>query len=242
MYQSIINKHKNISLEPKSHTYTLRNSSVNFSSVTEFINTFFMPFDEMKVAKKLIQLKKYQHMSISDILQDWEQRRTRGTLVHKEIEDFLNLTQQTNNIPNLDPKSQQGVKFIQEKCMKNDKNLLFPEVRICSEELQLAGTIDLLIFNKETNSFYLIDWKTNLEIKKTGYNQGIKYPTNTIDDCSFNKYRLQLSMYQYILERFYAAQVKGLYIIHLKENEHTIMECDFQKTHIANMINSKNQS
>ena len=57
MYKSIINKHQKIKLEPQSHTYTLTNSDINFSSVTEFINTFFMPFDEVKIAKKLTQTR-----------------------------------------------------------------------------------------------------------------------------------------------------------------------------------------
>jgi len=242
MYQSIINKHHNISLEPESHTYTLSNSEIEFNSVTEFINTFFLPFDKIKVAKKLTQLKKYQHMSMTDILQDWEQRRHRGTVVHKEIEDFLNLKKHQINTLNRDPKSQQGVKFLQDKCMKNQNNYLFPEVKIYSEELQLAGTIDLMIFNEKTDHIYLIDWKTNVDIKKTGYNQGIKHPTNTIDDCNFNRYRLQLSMYQYILEQFYAAKVNGLYIVHLKDDKYHVIECDFQHNHITNMIESKNQS
>ena len=237
MYKAIIDKHRNIQLEPESHTYTLNNSNLKFSSVTEFINTFFTPFDELKVAKKLTQLKKYQHMSTQDILKDWEQRRNRGTIVHKEIEDYITL----KNSLELDPKSQQGVFFLQEKCMSNKNNLLFPEVKICAETLNLAGTIDLMIYNKKKNKIYLIDWKTNLEIKKKGFQKGIKKSTQLIDDCSFNRYTLQLSMYQYILETCYNAEVDGLYIIHLKDDTYNIMKCNFEKTHITNMLQSIHQ-
>ena len=234
MYKAIIDKHKNIELEPESHTYTLNNSDLEFSSVTEFINTFFAPFDELKIANKLTQFKKYQHMSTQDILQDWEQRRKRGTIVHKEIEDYVLFKKSMK----LDPKSKQGVNFLQEKCMSNKNNLLFPEVKICSEKLHLAGTIDLMIYNKEKNKIYLIDWKTNVEIKKNGFKKGIKKSTQLIDDCSFNRYTLQLSMYQYILETYYNAAVDGLYIIHLKDDTYHTIKCNFEKTHITNMLQS----
>ena len=178
-------------------------------------------------------------MSVQDILNDWEKRRNRGTIVHKEIEEFLISENNQIKTTNLDSKSIQGLKFLQEKCMSNADNFLFPEVKICAEELQLAGTIDLMIYNKKKNKIYLIDWKTNQKIKKTGYNKGIKPSTKLIDDCSFNRYTLQLSMYQYILEKFYTAHIDGLYIIHLKEDDYDILQCDFQSDHISNMIQSK---
>jgi len=122
--------------------------------------------------------------------------------------------------------------------MSNKNNVLFPEVKICSEKLHLAGTIDLMIYNKEKNKIYLIDWKTNVEIKKNGFKKGIKKSTQLIDDCSFNRYTLQLSMYQYILETYYNAAVDGLYIIHLKDDTYHTIKCNFEKTHITNMLQS----
>ena len=41
-----------ISLNEETHTYTLENSDISFSSVTEFIGSFFQPFDENKIALK----------------------------------------------------------------------------------------------------------------------------------------------------------------------------------------------
>ena len=96
-----------------------------------------------------------------------------------------------------------------------------------------------MIYNKKKNRIYLIDWKTNIQIKKKGYNKGIRFPTNLIDDCSFNRYTLQLSIYQYILENFYHANIDGLYILHLKDSSYEIMKCDFQKNHVLDMLKSK---
>ena len=96
-----------------------------------------------------------------------------------------------------------------------------------------------MIYSKKNKKIYLIDWKTNIEIKKKGYNKGAAFPANLIEDCSFNKYTLQLSMYQYILENFYKAKIDGLYILHLKDSSHEIMKCDFQNNYVSDMIKSK---
>ena len=233
MYQTIITKQDSISLEENTHTYTLCNSSIQFTSVTEFINQFFQPFDENKIAEKLTKMRKYEHLSIQDILNDWEGRRNRGTIIHQEIEKYLNKNLEEHS--QLDEKSQQAIEFLKKKCI-NKNNLLFSEVKIYSEKLKLAGTIDLMIYNKQKNRIYIIDWKTNEKIKKHGYNKGILPPANLIDDCSFNRYELQLSIYQYILENAYNSKVDGLYIVHLKKNSHKILKCDFRKNHVSNML------
>ena len=236
MYKSIIETHHKIKLEEESHTYTLSNSNVEFQSVTEFIGVFFQEFDEEKIARKLIQTKKYAQMSIKDILNDWKERRDRGTIIHQQIEHFLLSKNYNQNTNSLDEKSKQGICFLKEKCIPNTDNYLFPEIKICSEKLQIAGTIDLLIYNKKNHQIYLVDWKTNLAIKKSGYKKGLKYPTTTIEDCNYNKYRLQLSMYKYILEKFYLANVGGLYILHLKDNEYDIINCEYQNQMIIEML------
>tara|TARA_B100001250_G_C19749142_1_gene766840 strand:- start:503 stop:1225 length:723 start_codon:yes stop_codon:yes gene_type:complete len=238
MYQSIIEKQNQIFLEEETHTYKLMNSKIEFTSVTEFINTFFKPFDEQKIAKQLSGKGRYKHMSPTEILRDWEQRRDRGTIVHKEIETFIKQSDSQKNAINLDVKSQQGIRFLIEKCVNNN-NLLFSEVKILSKELQLAGTIDLMLYNKKHDKIYLIDWKTNVSIKKAGYNKGIIPPANLIDDCSFNRYQLQLSVYRYILENYYNASVNGLYIVHLTNENYQVMECEFDKQHVIDMIQSR---
>ena len=235
MYQSIIAQQKNIYLEEDTHTYIVQDCDIQFTSVTEFINNFFEPFNEIKIATKLSKMHKYQHLSVAEILKDWEKRRDRGTIVHKEIEDYL---KNKNEGLELDLKSIQGIDFLKNKCINNN-NLLFPEVKIYSKKLKIAGTIDLMIYNKQTNRIYLIDWKTNAQIKTKGYKKGIVFPANQIDDCSFNRYNLQLSIYQYIIENFYNAQVDGLYIIHLKDSSHDILNCKFQTQHVLDMLTNK---
>lgn len=243
MINKILDKSKLISLEEESHTYSLLNSDIEFKSVTEFIHTFFKPFDEQKIAKKLTQTNlKYKGMSVEQLIHSWNKRRDRGTIVHKQIEDFINsdFKIRDNEITNLDLKAIQGINFIKQKCIK-ETNLLASEVIIYSEDLKLAGTIDLMIFNKEKNHISIVDWKTNKKINKKSFNstqKGIKFPLNNMDDCNFNHYNLQLSMYQYILESYYNVTVNGLFLVHLSEQAFNYKNyiCNYKKDLIKQML------
>ena len=243
MINKILHKSKLISLEEESHTYSLLNSDIEFRSVTEFIHTFFKPFDEQKIAKKLTKTNlKYKGISVDQLINSWHKRRERGTIVHNQIENFINSDCEINDteFTNLDLKAIQGINFIKKKCIK-ETNVLASEVIIYSEELKLAGTIDLIIFNKEKNHISIIDWKTNKKINKSSFNsvqKGIKFPLNNMDDCNFNHYNLQLSMYQYILESYYNVTVKGLFLVHLNEQEFNYKNyiCNYKKDTIKQML------
>ena len=93
-----------------------------------------------------------------------------------------------------------------------------------------------MIYNKPKNIISLVDWKTNEKIKKISYRNGTKEPTLDIGDCSYNKYELQLTMYRYILEKYYDAKINGLYILHLKENNYNYLNCDYKIEIISKMI------
>ncbi len=245
MINKILDKSKLISLEEESHTYTLLNSDTTFRSVTEFIHTFFQPFDEKKIAKKLIQTSlKYKGMSEQELINSWNKRRDRGTVVHNQIEEYINsdFNMTEEGIQNLDLKTIQGINFLKRKCIK-ENNTLLSEVMIYSEELKLAGTIDLMIFNKEKNHISLIDWKTNKKINKSsfqGTRKGIKFPLENMDDCNFNHYNLQLSMYQYILESYYDVNVQGLFLVHLNEQDFNYKNyiCNYKKDTIKQMLST----
>jgi len=241
MINKVLSKSKLISLDEESHTYSLSKSDIKFQSVTEFIHKFFNPFDENKIAKKLTQTNmKYKGMSVEELIANWNKRRDRGTVVHKEIEEFINSNFIIKNESKFDSKSIQGINFLKQKCIK-ESNVIASEVIIFSETLKLAGTIDLLIYNKSKNHMSIVDWKANKKINKTSFNnsrKGIKFPLKNMDDCNFNHYNLQLSMYQYILENFYNVKVQGLFIVHLNENYFNYKNymCEYKKNIIEKML------
>jgi hypothetical protein len=89
---------------------------------------------------------------------------------------------------------------------------LYSEVIVYSKELRIAGMIDLL--------------------KKTG----TKAATTNIEDCNFNHYSLQLSLYKYIIEKEYGIKVKNLYLAHLKEDSVESYSCLYMKRTLLDML------
>ena len=239
MLSKLIKKSKLINLEEDTHTYFLQNSNINFQSVTEFIHTFFKEFDENKIANKLKSIHpRYTGMTAKELIEKWNSNRDRGTKVHKEIEDYI--LKKDNNT--YDMKSKQAIDFINKKCIK-DSNVLLPELIIYSEKLKLAGTIDLVIYNKLTNQISLIDWKTNKKINKKAFREsdtGLRWPTKSLPDCNFTHYTLQLSLYKYILQNNYNIKVNGIFLMHLKDETYELYKCNYKESIIINMLKEKN--
>ena len=238
MLSKLIEQSKLISLEEETHTYSLQNSDIEFQSVTEFIHTFFREFDEVKIANKLTSSHpKYVGLDPKELIKIWNGNRDRGTKVHKQIEDFI--LKKDSDI--YDPKSQQAIQFLIKKFIKNS-NILLPELIIYSKELKLAGTIDLVIYNKLTDQISLIDWKTNKKINKRSFRAsetGIKWPTQNLPDCNFTHYTLQLSLYKYVLQNHYNIKVNGTFLMHLRDDTYELHKCDYKENIISSMLKEK---
>ena len=94
---------------------------------------------------------------------------------------------------------------------------VYAEVGIYDPRFLISGMIDLLVINRHTKRFAIIDWKTNKdEIKfKAGYykrddkgqntdkwvdqRKFLKYPLDNLFDCNGIIYSMQLSIYAYMV-------------------------------------------
>ena len=68
----------------------------------------------------------------------------------------------------------------------------------------LAGSIDLIVWDARRKLYHIIDHKRSdkLRTQMRGYGK-MKAPMNHLDDCKGAGYALQTSIYQYILEKEY---------------------------------------
>ena len=115
------------------------------------------------------------------------------------------------------------------------------EVMVYSKELRIAGTIDVLVRDRENGEYQIIDWKTSKRIDKDSFNGrvGTRPPTRTVTDCNFNHYALQLSLYRYLLEEYYSFTVSNQMIAHLTEDKCHSIVTPYMKDHIHSMVNQK---
>jgi hypothetical protein len=108
---------------------------------------------------------------------------------------------------------------------------------------QITGIADLVIV--KDFEVTIVDYKTNKEIKKGSYynsalkkRQTMQYPLNTIQDCNFWHYTLQLSFYGWLLEKIDPRlKIKQLIILHFDhKNKQTIYECEYLKDTIDKLL------
>ena len=110
---------------------------------------------------------------------------------------------------------------------------------VYSKELKLAGTIDLLLYDKNSDSYNILDWKTSKRIDSKAFKnkKGNHSVTSNMDDCNFNHYALQISLYRYILEEFYGLKISEHMIVHLMEDQCIGYHTPYMKNYIIAMLN-----
>lgn len=123
---------------------------------------------------------------------------------------------------------------------------IYPEYLVSwvsPEGLHISGQIDLLI--RKGNDIYVLDYKTNREIKKKSFynaskkrNTMMKYPLNNIMDCNYWHYTLQLSLYAYMIEKLNPdVNIKELKLVHIDRNgKQTIYPLEYRKEDVERMI------
>ena len=184
-----------------------------------------------------------------EILDEWAETNRvaceRGTKIHAQLENSFyntgsNITLKKFGI---------GGKF---KCEKNYNELdmeygLYPEYLIYYDNpklnLHIAGQIDLIV--KSGNDIYIIDHKTNAKINLKGfYNSALrttdkmKFPLTNLDECNYNHYQLQLSMYAWMLQKINPNFViKDLILNHYDHSgKNTLYHCTYLKEDVEKLL------
>ncbi len=197
--------------DESTHKYSIDGVSSDIVSVTTFIAKFFAPFDAESIAVNLCESHpSYIGTPPEALMAQWAAETQAGTDAHKELEDYI-----MSGTKPTKPKAIAGVNWLNNQNW--DDKELYTEVRIFSEELGIAGTVDLLVKDLKSESYSIYDWKTNKKIDFSGYNgkRGILPPTARLDDCKYIVYGLQMSLYRLILESEYGLKVTGQTLLHL---------------------------
>jgi len=183
------------------------------------------------------------------ILDEWDKTNResceRGTKIHAKLEQSMydmgaNVTLKKFGV---------GGKFVCDKG-RTDLDLdngVYPEYLISymsdDKLLRLAGQIDLLAISG--NQFWILDWKTNKEIKqKSGFNTQTKstskmlYPLNNLDDCNYWHYTLQLSTYAWMIQQLRPdLNLQELIMVHFDHNgKQTVYHLDYLKDEVEKMF------
>jgi hypothetical protein len=214
-----------LKFKPDNHQYT-SDDGTRWTSVTTIISAYKEPFDSQSIAEKSSKNKKSKWYGIDpkEIQAIWkaeaDRSTTLGTYYHNQREkDLLDCDTLTRYgcelpiIPSLE--DSEGCKIAPEQKLTDG---IYPEHFIYLASAGWCGQADLIeIVNGVVN---VSDFKTSKKIDRESYKnwEGISkkmlLPLQHLDDCSFNHYALQLSIYMYMILRHNPNLKPGKLLIH----------------------------
>ena len=199
---------------------------INWTSVTTLISSLKKPFDAKAVAARVSKNKRSKWYGIEPkiIEQIWQNESDRaiglGTFYHNQREADLcslaSIEREGITVPVISPSGEhEGIRFAPSQ--KLDPGV-YPEHMVYLKSTGICGQSDLVeVVNGKVN---IIDYKTNKEIKTEAFTnwEGITEkmldPISHLDDCNFNHYALQLSIYMYIILKHNPKLKPGRIFIH----------------------------
>jgi len=218
--------HKYQSLDP--------NENIDWVSVTKFVGMFKPPFDP--VAQSIKSSKnpksKWYGLSPEEIQSYWtkegDRAVTTGTFYHDQREADVTALDTINrsgvNIPVIRPIFLDGAKHAPIQRLSEG---IYPEHFVYLKSAGVCGQSDRVEVVRDMIDIF--DYKTNKEIKKEsfkswdGKSEKMLGPCAHLDNCNYNHYALQLSIYMYIIlkhnPRFKPGKMILQHIIFEKESE-----------------------
>lgn len=210
------------------HSYKSLNpeENINWVSVTTVVSSLKQPFDAKAVAQKVTKKKNSKWYGLDPVIvqQIWtneaDRSTTDGTWYHNQREDdlcsFASIEREGVTVPVFKPSGENN--GLRTAPLQKLEPGVYPEHMVYLKSAGLCGQSDLVeVVNGKVN---IIDYKTNKEIKMKGFTnwEGITekmlVPVNGLDDCHFNHYALQLSIYMYIILKHNPKLKPGKIFIH----------------------------
>lgn len=240
-----VNEHprdRHITFQEEGHLYTIEGMEGRPTSVTTLIHHSFPEFNADEVIDKMMRSprwskSKYYGMTKQEIKDQWAasalEASTAGTLMHADIEHFL------NQEPVLDPdciEHRYFQTFWKAFCDANPDLIPYrTEWLVYDDDRKISGSIDCVLINKKTGAICILDWKRSKEIKKENkYQKGLP-PLAHLEDCNYNHYSLQLNIYRHILETKYQKNVTGMFIVVFHPDNKNFMIHPINKHDIASI-------
>lgn len=238
----------------------------NSISVTSLVGEYFEKFDADKVIAKMKNGRnwnsknKYFHMSEEEIKRCWTKSTDDGTALHSIAEALM------NGCINIKSKECLEVKYLLDfwtNVVVKKKWVPFrSEMRVRSDsKTKVVGSVDAIFVNHNYDNYdknddilhlVVVDWKRSKKIETSNKWRKGKEVCKDLDDCNFVKYSLQLSVYKYILEKYYTdftykgkkyskVQVDetALVILHPNNTSYVYLVTPYLINHVSAMFNER---
>lgn len=200
------------------HTYTDSNGR-SFKSVSRLLNDIEIPFDSEGISMIMAKGSKIKQV---EILAEWKAKADssieKGNFIHDNLEQY-------HKFGTCDEKLKDVITQI--KPLYSNYYRVYSEVMLSDHEFCVAGQTDFVVQRQKIKSslYDFYDYKTNqakgivfdsINRKQDPwkhYNKFFLDPLSHLEDCNYNRYSLQISLYAYIAQKQYGINIGRLAII-----------------------------
>lgn len=115
------------------------------------------------------------------------------------------------------------------------------ELIVYDKDSLVGGMMDMIFYNVKAGEYQVWDWKTNKDFTYENRFQKLGNELECLDDCDFNVYSLQLSLYKYIIEKHTGIKFGKSYVTWFSHNnpKYIIIEMTDRTKEIEVMLNKR---
>jgi ATP-dependent exoDNAse (exonuclease V) beta subunit len=125
---------------------------------------------------------------------------------------------------------------------KDKLALVRAELVVGDDTYGVCGMLDKLFYNVEEDELQIWDYKTNKEINMSSkYKSKMINGLNHLEECEYNTYSLQLSIYKKIIEKNTSLKIGKSYLCWINEenDSYQIIETKYFDTESTLMLNNR---
>ena len=219
-----------IDFHEEEHFYTLNDHRFGISA-TSLIETYGQEFDSDGISQMVANKR---CISQKEVLDEWKKENEfsciKGSCIHLKAQSLwmgtdyeidYNTIDDTIDKDRLkkeyDIMSKQATNFYND--YKDMYDMIQDEFIVWSKEFDIAGSIDGIMYNKNTQQCCILDFKSNKDLQfKSKYRKKMKVPLHELDDVNGQHYYIQLSIYKYLIEKYTNIKVDELFIVYFNIN------------------------
>ena len=197
----MLEEFKKIKFVDKNHTYWKEGTQLpSFSSL---LSKLYEPFDSNTIVPKYAKKNNFTETQVKSA---WNTQNTKETLEGSRVHDFAEMYVTQKYLKNMSPDKCVLPQSSQDLGVIAWWNNVGSKYKICSLEQVMGndifcGTADILLWlDEEFKQVIIADYKSNKDIFKDSFGKRLYYPFEFLEDTPYNKYQIQLSAYQVLLE------------------------------------------
>ena len=244
---------KGIDFHEEEHFYTINDYRFGISA-TSLIETYAQEFDSDGISQMVANKR---GISQKEVLDEWKKENEfsciKGSCIHLKAQSLwmgtdyeidYNTIDDTIDKDRLkkeyDIMSKQATDFYND--YKDMYDMIQDEFIVWSKEFDIAGSIDGIMYNKNTQQCCILDFKSNKDLQfKSKYRKKMKVPLHELDDVNGQHYYIQLSIYKYLIEKYTNIKVDELFIVYFNINadSYEIIEIPYLEKEVEEILENR---